>query len=190
MHDERRSGWTGRGVAVGLLALAAVLAVAATATAASRTDTVTIDPGAYQPVQIPFNDGPAMKVAYDIEVTEGPNIDVMVMDNANFQKYESGDSFQYAAGWSDLDTGNTDLEFTLEEHATWYIVMDHTSEPDDGTQPATVGAESVTARYTVETNVDAETAGRNILQRIPGLQVPALLAAAGGAMVLLRVRGG
>lgn len=162
-----------------LLVVALVVLAAGTAAAAERSDTENIDPGSYAAIPIDFQDGPAMEVGYDIQVQEGPNIDVLVMNNANFQKYESGESFSYASDWSDLDTGNTDESFTLQEHGTWYLVLDHTSEPEDGTQPASVGAESATVAWTVSTNVDVEESLRDSIPG-PGAGAVALALAAAG----------
>lgn len=156
------------GILLGLLVGAVLLVSAPAGAAEQKTDTVRIDPGDHAAVEVDFQDGPSSDVAYDVQVNEGPNIDVMVMNNANYQAYQSGDDFEYASGWSDLDTGNTQTEFLLEEHGTWWLVLDHTNEPEDGTSPSTLDADSVTANYTVrmETNVEEEL--RDRWSEIPG----------------------
>lgn len=171
------------------LAGLAVLVVAGLATpgaAQSQTDTVNIDPGSHAAVEIDFTDGPTKDVSYDVEVQEGPNIDVMVLDNANYQQYRDGESFSYVDAWSDLDTGNTDTEFRLEERGTWWVVLDHTGQPDEGTQPATVGAESVTARYTVEAKTNVTDAAKDEVSQLPG---PGAAVAAGLVGVVAAVLG-
>ncbi len=165
-----------------------LLAAAPLATAGQQSDTVNIDPGEHAAIGIDFTSGPASKVSYDVQVEEGPNIDVLVMDNANYQKYQQGDSFSYAEGWSDLDTGNSQMTFTLQEHGTWWIVLDHTGEPDGGTAPATLGAESVTARYTIEDKVDAKETAEDVANKLPAPTVAWVLLALAGLAVLARRR--
>lgn len=185
MTPQRRS------IQGGILAFLAIglVVAAAPAAAAQQSDTVQIDPGSHAAVKIDFRDGPTQDVSYDIQVQEGPNIDVLVMNNANYQKYRDGNSFDYIKDWSDLDTGNTDTQFTLQEHGTWWLVLDHSSEPDGGTQPATIGAESVTARYTVETQTNVEEETRSRLEEIPAPGLVTLLPAiAGAALVAVQRR--
>lgn len=179
-----------RSIQGGILAFLAIgLVVAAAPAAAQQSDTVQIDPGSHAAVKVDFRDGPTQDVSYDIQVQEGPNIDVLVMNNANYQKYKDGNSFEYVEDWSDLDTGNTGMQFTLQEHGTWWLVLDHTSEPDDGTQPATVGAESVTARYTVDTQTNVEEETKSRLEEIPAPGLVTLLPAlAGAALVAVQRR--
>lgn len=177
--------------AVRIVLMTALVTVAAAGTAAAgeRSDTVKIDPGSSSAIALDFQDGPAMQVEYDVQVQDGPNIDIMVMDNANYQKYGDGESFRYVSSWSVLDTGSATQGFTLEEHGTWYVVLDHTSEPDDGAQPATVNPDTVTAAWTVSTQVDV---GESVGDGIAGLPAPgaagvaAALAAAGLAGARLR----
>jgi hypothetical protein len=144
------AGALGPALAVVALALAAV---AAPATAGERSDTVTIDPGSHAPIEFQYQEDPAFNVEYDVGVRDGPNIDVLVMDNANYQSYSDGDSFSYVGSWSSLDTGAAQQSFTVEQKGTYYIVLDHTSEPDNGASPATVNPQSVTAEWTVITKL-------------------------------------
>lgn len=175
-------------LAVRIVLMAALVAVTAagTAVAGERSDTVKIDPGSSSAIAIDFQDGPAMGVEYDIQVQDGPNIDVLVMDNANYQKYGDGESFRYATSWSVLDTGSANQDFTLEEHGTWYVVLDHTNEPDDGARPATVNPDSVTVSWTVSTQVDVGESVGNGLPAPGAAAAAAALAAAGVVGARLR----
>jgi hypothetical protein len=134
---------------------------------AAQSDTVHVNPGEHAAVEIDFREGPTKDVTYDV-VQEGPNIDVLFMDNANYQKYQEGEAFEYQAERSDLDTGDTEATFRLERHATWWLVIDHSDRPEDGTAPATVGAESVTARYTVDAQTNVTDEARDRADRLPG----------------------
>lgn len=173
-------------VTLGLvLVLGSLLVVASAGAAQTTSDTVRVDPGDHAALEIDFREGPSSDVSYEVQVTEGPNIDVLLMNNADYQAYQQGDSFEYIGAWSDLDTGNTQAEFLLEEHGTWWLVIDHSSEPDDGANPATVGAESVTASYTlsVETNVEEE-----LRDEIPLPHVSMWVLLASGVAMLARPR--
>jgi hypothetical protein len=177
-----------RALALTIAGLAALLVVAAAPTGAqSQSDTVKIDPGQHTAVEIDFRDGPTKDISYEVTVQEGPNVDVLFLDNANYQKYADGESFEYVGEWSDLDTGDTDASFLLDRHGTWWLVLDHTDRPDDGASPATIGAEAVTARYslTAETNVTDEAR-----DRANDLPAPGASAAVGllGAVALLAAR--
>lgn len=170
---------------IALVAALVAVAAAGTAAAGERSDTVKIDPGSSSAIALDFQDGPAMQVDYDIQVQDGPNIDVLVMDNANYQKYGDGESFRYVSSWSVLDTGSAVQEFTLQDHGTWYVVLDHTSEPDDGARPATVNPDSVTVAWTVRTQVDV---GESVGDGVAGLPAPGAAAAA-AALVAAGVAG-
>lgn len=167
-------------MACAVLALLVLSAASPASAIQSQSDTVSIDPGEHAAVEIDFRDGPTKDVSYEVRVQEGPNIDVLLLDNANYQKYKGGDSFEYVEAWSDLDTGNTVNDFRLDQHGTWWLVLDHTDEPDEGTSPATVGAESVTAGYTLEAETNVTDEARDRFDKIP---VP-------GAMILVGLVGG
>lgn len=173
--------WTPTGACV-IAAFFVLSLLAAPAAAEERSDTVKLDPGQHAAIEVPFEDGSALRVRYDVQVTEGPNIDVFVLDNANYQKYTDDEDFQ-SHGASDMDTGNSEQSFTLTEKGTWRIVLDHTSK--GGAQPATIGAESATVAWTVETNLDVEESIRGL----PGPATGALLAAVAGAALVLGWRG-
>lgn len=136
--------------------------------AKTQSDTVQVDPGEHGAVQIDFREGPTKDVRYDVQVQQGPNIDVMVLDNANGQRYSEGESFEYVGEWSDLDTGNTQKGVRLDTHGTWWLLLDHTDRPEGGASPATIRAESVTARYTLEVQTNVTDTARDRLDRLPG----------------------
>lgn len=169
-----------QGALLGLLVGLGLLLLVPAGAAQEKTDTVRIDPGDHAAVEVDFRDGPSSDVSYEVQVEEGPNIDVLVMNNANYQAYQSGDDFEYVDAWSDLDTGNTQAEFLLEEHGTWWLVLDHTNEPGDGASPSTLNPDSVTANYTlrIETNVEEEV--RDRWSEVPG---PGSLAALGASSI-------
>lgn len=157
-----------------LVVLVALALVAAPAAAGERSDTENLDPGEFASIPVDFQDGAAMDVDYDIQVQSGPNMDVMVMDNANFQRYSDGNSFEYVSSWSVLDTGSAEQQFTLEEHGTWHIVLDHTNDPDNGASPSTVDPQSVTVGWTVATQVNVE---RSVEEGFAGIPAPGAAAA-------------
>lgn len=159
-----------------LLVAGLLLALAPTATAEERADTETIREDEYAAIQIPFNDGPSLKVEYDVEVTDGPNIDIFVLDNANFQKYKTGDDFESHQVGSDMDTARSVNTFTLDRHATWWIVLDNTNE--GGAQPpSNLQNDPATVTWTVKTTVDVQSE----LEDLPGPGALAIVGALGAA---------
>lgn len=166
-----------------ILVAALVLAVAApAATAKERSDTESIAAGEYASIKIGFRDGPAMEVGYEVQVTDGPNIDIFVFDNANYQNYQDGREYEYRSGPSDLDTADSRNEFTLEDHGTWWIVLDNTGE--GSAAPPTVGEGTAQVDWTARTNVDVEEGLRSLPS--PGLIWVAVVGV--GAAVAVRRR--
>lgn len=143
-------------VATTVLVAAAVVALAtvpSTALAGERSDTVKIDPGSSASIEVSFDQRGSRDLSYVAEVTDGPRIDVFLLDNANHQRYRDGQDFSYHEEGSDLDTARADKSLTVPEAGTWWIVLDHTSE--GGASPDSFGAEAVTVRWTVRTGLDA-----------------------------------
>lgn len=154
--------------ALALLALTFVVAaVAVPASAKEQSGSEKVDPGSWASLEIPFHDGPKMEVTYEVVVREGPNLDLLFVDNANHQKYEDGESFQYVSSRSVLDTGSAEQTFTLGTHDTWYLILDHTNRPENGADPATVDPESITVDWTLRTQVDVERSLEDQIERIP-----------------------
>lgn len=173
MHPRRAALWS-------LLAALILVAAVPSATAKERSDTESIAAGEYEPIQIDFPDGPAMQVGYDVQVTDGPNIDIFVFDNANYQSYRDGREYEYRSGASDLDTGDSSNDFTIQDHGTWWIVLDNTNE--GSAAPPTVGEGTAQVSWTVTTNVDVE-------EGIRGLPGPGIgLVALAGVAAALAVR--
>lgn len=173
MHLRRVALWS-------LLTAIVVVAASPLVTAKERSDTESIAAGEYAPIEIQFPDGPAMQVGYEVVVDDGPNIDIFVFDNANYQSYRDGREYEYRSGASDLDTGDSSNEFTLEEHGTWWIVLDNTNE--GSAAPPTVGDGTAQVDWTVRTNVDVEEGIRGL----PGPGLAAVAVAGVGAAIAAR----
>lgn len=86
----------------------------------------TIDPGKSTTYTINFDRGEKVDVVFNIEVERGPNIDVWILDDENYTKYDHNKSFtaikekQNMSQWS----GNV----TFEEWDEYHFVMDNTPE--------------------------------------------------------------
>ncbi len=177
----RTTTWTMRCVTV----LLTLLLAAGGAVAAEKSGSNTIDEDAFVDITIPFEDGSPMKITYDVTVTDGPRIDVFVMDNANFQKYESNDDFHYVERASDLDVSSTSKSFTLERNDQWHLVLDNTDK--GGAQPPqNLQNDPATVQWTVEGQPDVQ----GTLEQIPGPGVLLSVAVlAGMGLALARRRG-
>ena len=86
---------------------------------------------------------------YTANVTDGPNIDVILTDSTNFRYYEDGSEWKYVSEGSDLDTSYADVEVDLDEN-DWVLILDNT---DKGS--ATPPADMENNRVSVELEYEA-----------------------------------
>ena len=75
-------------------------------------------------------------VRLNLEVLEGPNIDLYTMTEINYEKYENCESFVYLADLSDPNTASSNLETNVDS-GTYITVIDNTDcgdaqPPDQG----------------------------------------------------------
>lgn len=87
-------------------------------------------------VSFSFEANSPVTVSYTVEVTEGPNIDVFVMDNLNYQSYSGGGSFTHQQACDDQASSYAQNSCDLGEDR-WHIVIDNTNR--GGAQPPTNG---------------------------------------------------
>lgn len=166
-------------------AVVTLATVPSTALAGERSDTVKIDPGSSASIEVPFDQGANRDLSYVAEVTDGPRIDVFLMDNANHQRYRDGQDFSYHEEGSELDTARAERHLTVPETGTWWIVLDHTSRGEAA--PSSVGAEPVTVRWIVQTGLEA---GGLLSGWGSAAAITALATAVVAAHVVDRRRGG
>lgn len=104
--------------------------VPAEVSAESGTDTIQED--YHKAHTVSFDMGDSIKVSYKMEVTDGPYIDVYLLDSDNYRYYKDGQEFSYIMAGTDINTKYSSNTVTLNKHDTYYIVFDNT---DVGTDP-------------------------------------------------------
>lgn len=67
------------------------------------------------------------KLHYEFDVIEGPAIDVFIMDDSNYQKYDNKEEFQYYDEPSTLGSTSGSGDFEAPEDGKYHIVLDGTS---------------------------------------------------------------
>jgi len=87
-------------------------------------DNETIPADTYHSEELELGD--RVEFWYNVTVTEGPSIDVFLMDPVNFERYEAGENFTYVEDMSVLGTRSTERSMTVPEHRTYYLVIDNT----------------------------------------------------------------
>jgi len=94
------------------------------------TETVKIPKGSYKYYYFSLKEGDIIKIAV---LTNGPAIDLIIMDQANFNDYKA--SFTDGRTWYEWDTLSVikdDYEFSAPADDTYYVVLDNTPLPDSG----------------------------------------------------------
>jgi hypothetical protein len=124
-----------------------------TANAGDVSGTETIDEDYYWGQKIEFFSGDYVTISYTITVQNDVYIDVMLLNEANYNKYRNGQSFTYYLEGTDFNTIYTNVaSMTLSTHDNYYLVVDNTDEPSGGAQPAWDGVNNYcTFSYTAST---------------------------------------
>lgn len=116
------------------------------------TDTINEDEYWYQTIR--FISGDYLTLSYTITVQNDVYIDVILLNEENFNKYENGLSFTYYVEGTDFTTLYTNVpSITLYTHDNYYLVVDNTDEPPGGAKPAWDGVNNYcTFHYTTSGN--------------------------------------
>jgi hypothetical protein len=134
-----------------VLLLASLIVVGnAHAETLTTTETRTIDSDSYS-IMILYQATDTSFITYSFEVDLGTAIDVLLLDQNNFEAYIIQDNFEYLPGTTLSELSGAASEYTTNAGTLYYVVIDNTNLPDGGatpTGPITVSF-SVTA-----TNVD------------------------------------
>ncbi len=88
----------------------------------------------------------AIRFEYQAAVAQGPDIDVFILDDQNYQRYQSGEDFTYFE-CSSLGTGSASGTCELPA-GTYHMVLDNTERGE--ASPATVSTGSQTASVDYE----------------------------------------
>lgn len=113
----------------------------ATVSAGSGTQTVNEDQYGFHIVALTKE----QTVSYTIEVVAGQNVDVLLMNDDNYDLYEVQENFEYISEGTDLNTLYSSHEIVLQP-GTYYIIVDNTDYPSGGATPS---SNSVTYDYDI-----------------------------------------
>jgi hypothetical protein len=94
------------------------------------TETVKVPKGSYRYYYYSLKEGDSIKIAV---LTNGPPIDLLIMDEANFNDYKA--SFTDGRTWYEWDSLKvikTVYEFSVPADDTYYVVLDNSPMPDGG----------------------------------------------------------
>lgn len=67
----------------------------------------------------------ALSVSYEFVVRGGPNVDVYVMSEREYQYFENGNRAKYFSSWSSENTGLAQTEINLQEDGMYVILVDN-----------------------------------------------------------------
>ncbi len=83
--------------------------------------------GSYRSFKILFDDGNAVDIEYDVEVLDGPPVDVIFTTKEGFLDYKDPESetFFYFPHQSKLNTTKTSMSFTWVDPGTYYLIIDN-----------------------------------------------------------------
>lgn len=116
----------------------------------TTTETRTIGSDSYS-IMILYQATDTSYVTYSFEVDQGTAIDVLLLDENNFEAYVVQGIFDYLPGTILNQLSGAASEYTAEAGTLFYVVIDNTEMPDGGATPTG----SVTVSFSVTaTDVD------------------------------------
>ena len=86
-----------------------------------------IDWGGYRSFKIPFDEGNAIDIEYEVEVLDGPPVDVIFTNERGFQDYKdpASPSFFFFPHQSSMNTTKASMSFTWVDPGTYYVIVDN-----------------------------------------------------------------
>lgn len=138
-------------ILVNLFAIVSMLVIVGmswmpTASAWETEGTETIDEDYYWYTPIEFFSGDYFTLSFTIDVQNDMYIDVILLNEENFNKYKNHDSFSYYKG-TDFNTIYTKASITFYTHDNYYLVVDNTDYPSNGAMPPWDGVNSYCTFY-------------------------------------------
>lgn len=156
-------------ISASLLAMLSMLVIVSMTwmpTVSAETEgTETIDEDYYWYYAAEFFSGDYLELIYTIDVQNDQYIDVMLLNEENFNKYVNDQSFEYYTKGTDFNTLYTDVpSITFTTHDNYYIVVDNTDDPPNGAKPAWDGINNYCTfhyiisaiRYTYPSDTDGD----------------------------------
>jgi hypothetical protein len=119
---------------IGTAAVGSVAGCAGQNTIYDQSETTTLNEDEYSWYNFSIEE--PSTVEYTMEVTEGPNVDIILMDRGSFEAYQDGDydSATYYTRMSDINTAYAELSGEMRV-GSYTLMLDNTS--DIGTSPPT-----------------------------------------------------
>jgi hypothetical protein len=142
-----------------LLLASLLVAGNAKAETITNTETRTIDYNDYT-VIMNYRAVSNSFVAFTFEVEIGTNVDVLIMDQVNYEAYQTDSSFSYLVGSALNSQNGAGSGSTPEEGTNYYVVIDNTDRPSGGANPTG----PVQVHYTVTaTDIDIPALITNVM---------------------------
>jgi hypothetical protein len=95
--------------------------------AGKEEGTATLEAGDHAYLEMENEDGSFLRVKYNIEVVDGPNVNVYFMDADAFADYEAGGSFDFFDVYSEEDTDDYRTNFVIDKEGEYFLVAETTS---------------------------------------------------------------
>lgn len=110
----------------------------------------TVDAGHGWGQSVAFFSGDYFTLSFTIDVQNDVYIDVLLLNEENYNKYRNGQSFSYYTEGTDFNTLYKKVSsITFYTHDNYYLAVDNTDEPPNGAEP--VGY--CTFHYTISGNI-------------------------------------
>ncbi|MFW6196000.1 MAG: hypothetical protein ACOC5D_01565 [Thermoplasmatota archaeon] len=74
---------------------------------------------------IDFVSGEDKEIRYSFNVIDGPNIDVFLLDEKNFERYSENERFNYIPEGSLVNKTSGQVSTTLQKNGEYYLVFDN-----------------------------------------------------------------
>lgn len=119
----------------------------------------TVDAGYCWAQPIEFFSGDYLTVSYTISIQNDMYIDVILLDEVNFNRYKNDEAFSYNAEGTDFNTVYKKVtSVTFYTHDNYYVVVDNSNKPPNGATPYHTD-EYCTFHYTISANAHHPDSG-------------------------------
>lgn len=137
-------------VVIALILVTLLSSGSAQADTLNTTETRTIQYNEFTVIML-YQAQQSSSVSYSFEVVLGTNVDVLILNQANFNAYIIQSTFSYLPGTVLNSNGGSASESTPNDGEIYYVVIDNTNAPIGGASPTG----SVEVHFSVTaTNVD------------------------------------
>ncbi len=111
----------------------------------------TIGDDNYLSKEIVFTEGEKLHISLEVDVIDGPNVDIYVMDEMNFNDFKYDNPYNYISKLSREGTSYWQAEGNISQHDTYYFVIDNTDRGE--ASPPWHVDRSVTVDYQFEEDI-------------------------------------